>query len=298
MQLSEILSADKTIPLENIAQDSDLSKDIQINLIRLGLLDPPADGKFGRFSTKALTDFQSLLKISETGLGKQTSEALIETKEAIPLKLGNDFASRIIKYMQKQKYFIAVGKQQYNIVYIEGVNANGQLNSDSFNQWNDRRIVIEIASGTPQIVGNWLATTEPGDYYTKNPPNPKGVARIAFGQYNAWRVGYHYGTTGVETHEALEQCGTIKVHRDRNKDGFRTGDPIDIGADFFINQHWGYDKSLVGTASAGCLVGQSREEHKDFMQLIKQDRRYKLDPKYVYWTAVIPGDDLAKNFPG
>ncbi|MBW4562031.1 MAG: peptidoglycan-binding protein [Mojavia pulchra JT2-VF2] len=297
MQLTDTLSAEKTISFENVAQDAELAKHIQINLIRLRLLDPPADGKFGQFSIKALTDFQSLLKISEAGLGLQTAKALIECKEAIPLKLGNDFASRIVKYMQNKKYYIAVGKQQYNIVYVEGVNANGTLNNDKFNQWNDRRIVIEIASGTPQIVGNWVATTEPGDYYTKNPPNPKGVARIAFGQYNAWRVGYHYGTTGAETHEALEQCGTIKVHRDRNKDGLRSGDPIDVGSHFFINQHWGYDKSLVSTASAGCLVGQSREEHKDFMQLIKQDRRYRLDNKYVFWTTIIPGDDLAKNFP-
>lgn len=297
MRLADKISRNETISLEDLANDSELAKEVQNNLIRLGLLDPPADGKFGPLSTHALKEFQSILKISESGLGLQTSKALSEAKEAIPLKLGQDFASRIINYMQQKNYFVAVGKQKYNIVYVEGANADGGPNADSFNQWNDRRIVIEIASLTPQIVGNWLATTEPGDRFTQNPPNRIGVARIAFGQYKAWRVGTHYGSTGRDAHEALEQCGQIKVHRDRNRDGFRTGDPIDVGSNFFINQHWGFDLPVVGVASAGCLVGQTRAGHREFMQLIKQDCRYQLNSGYVFWTTIIPGDDLAKTFP-
>jgi hypothetical protein len=283
----------QTIALEALAKDAELAKQVQTNLIRFGLLDPPADGKFGRFSTQSLKEFQTLMKISESGLGAQTSKALSEAKEAVALKLGNDFASRIIKYMQYKDYFVALGEKQYNIVYIEGADANGIPNDDAFNQWNDRRILIEIVSGTPKIVGNWLATTEPGDWYTQHPMNPEGAARIAFGQYKAWQVGIH-GT--LERHEALVQCMAVKVYRDRNKDGRRTGDSIDEGL-FGINQHWGYDMRQVGRASAGCLVGQSSQSHKDFMQLIKQDRRYQLNSGYVFLTTVIAGDDLAKTFP-
>jgi peptidoglycan hydrolase-like protein with peptidoglycan-binding domain len=283
----------QTITFEALAKDTELAKQVQINLIRLGLLDPPADGKFGRFSTQALKQFQALMKISESGLGAQTSKALSELKEAIPLKLGNDLASRIIKYMQYKEYFVAVGEKQYNLVYLEGSDANGVPNEDTFNQWNDRRIAIEIVSGTPKIVGNWLATTEPGDWYTQHPMNPEGAARIAFGQYKAWQVGVHGNS---ERHEALVQCMAVKVYRDRNKDGRRTGDSIDEGL-FGINQHWGYDMRQVGRASAGCLVGQSRQSHKEFMQLIKQDRRYQFNSGYVFLTTVIAGDDLAKTFP-
>ncbi|MFB2978540.1 peptidoglycan-binding domain-containing protein [Microseira sp. BLCC-F43] len=283
----------QTIALEALAKDAELAKQVQTNLIRFGLLDPPADGKFGRFSTQSLKEFQTLMKISESGLGAQTSKALSEAKEAVALKLGNDFASRIIKYMQYKDYFVALGEKQYNIVYIEGADANGIPNDDAFNQWNDRRILIEIVSGTPKIVGNWLATTEPGDWYTQHPMNPEGAARIAFGQYKAWQVGIH-GT--LDGHEALVQCMAVKVYRDRNKDGRRTGDSIDEGL-FGINQHWGYDMRQVGSASAGCLVGQSSQSHKDFMQLIKQDRRYQLNSGYVFLTTVIAGDDLAKTFP-
>ncbi|MBD2250649.1 peptidoglycan-binding domain-containing protein [Nostoc parmelioides] len=295
MQLAEIIGTQENVSLENLENNSELAKEVQKQLIDLGLLDPPADGKFGRFSTQALQDFQSLMKIEEAVLGKATIQALMEVKEVIPLQLSNNLASRIIKYMQSKDYFVARGKQRYNVVYIEGANADGVPNADKFNEWNDRRIVIEIATGIPQIVGNWLATTEPGHHYTVvKPMNPQGAARIAFGQYQSWQVGTHGNS---EPHEALVQTRVVKVHRDRNKDGFRTGDPEDIGSHFGINQHWGYDNKFVDKASAGCLVGQTRQGHREFMQIIKQDRRYQLNNKYTFMSTIIAGDDLAKTVP-
>lgn len=247
----------------------------QQHLIRLGLLDPPADGKWGEYSKQALTEF-----------GKNTKLELSDLSSAkLALNLNTDFASRIVKYMLQNKYFVAVG-DRFNIVYVEGVNSDGTPNSDKLNEWNDRRIVLKITDGIPRIVGNWLATTEPGDYYTYHPMNPQGAARIAFGQYKAWQVGTHGNS---DRHEALIQTAPIKVHRDRNRDGLRIGDPIDEGL-FGVNQHWGYDMPKVDRASAGCLVGQSRQGHKEFMALIKQDRRYQLNKAYVFMTTVIAGD--------
>ncbi|XWK90505.1 MAG: peptidoglycan-binding domain-containing protein [Phormidium sp.] len=292
MLLTE-LAPNSTISFEALAKDTELAKQVQTNLIRLGLLDPPADGQFGRFSLQALKKLQSLLRISESGLGVQTGKALNEIKEAIPLKLGNDLASRIVKYMLAKNYFVSLGEKYYNIVYLEGANSDGTLNNDAPNQWNDRRMVIEIASGIPQIVGNWKATTEPGNYYTQRPMNRQGAARIAFGQYKAWQVGTH-GTS--DRHEALVQVAKIKVCRDLNQDGIRKGDFIDEGL-FYVNQHWGYDMPVVGKASAGCLVGQSRAHHREFMALIKQDNRYQLNKNYYFLTTVIAGDDLAETFP-
>lgn len=288
---STVNSTPQNITLEALANDTELAKNVQAKLIDLSLLDPPADGKFGPYSRQALEEFQSLMKLPESGV--QTQKALAEVEQVIPLQFGDDFASRIIQYMQQKGYFVAIGKQKYNIVYVEGANSNGVPNEDKLNQWNDRRIVIEIASATPKIIGNWDATTEPGKYYTDRPMNAKGAARIAFGQYKAWRVGIHGES---DPHEALWQVTDIKVHRDRNKDGYRTGDAIDVGT-FGINQHWGYDLSAVDKASAGCLVGQSRDEHRAFMKLIKQDRRYQLNNSYTFMTTVIAGNDLAKAFP-
>lgn len=222
-----------------------------------------------------------------------TLDALAQTQEVMPLQASNDFASRIVNYMRQKQYFVAVGPQKYTIVYVEGADWDGSPNADKFNQWNDRRIVIEIVSGVPKIVGNWAATSEPGDHYTYNPMNAKGAARIAFNQYKAWRLGYHGRS---DRHEALVQVANVAVHRDLNQDGQRTNDLVYEGL-FGINQHWGYDMKTVGRASAGCLVGQSRKSHREFMALIKQDRRYQKNNSYTFMTTVIAGDDLAKAFP-
>lgn len=203
--------------------------------------------------------------------------------------MNTDFSSKIIKYMRLQNYFIAEGKNKFNIVYVEGANENGTPNADSFNKWNDRRLILEVLDGKPSIIGNWLATTEPGSHYTFSPMNANGAARIAFGQYQCWQIGTHGNS---EPHEALVQtAGAVKVHRDLNKDGFRTGDKIQEGW-FGINQHYGYDMPEIGRASAGCLVGQSRQGHREFMALIKKDVRYLADKSYPFMTTIIPGDKL------
>lgn len=198
--------------------------------------------------------------------------------------------------MRAKKYLLFAGVGYYNIIYIEGMNANGTLNSDAPNQFNDRRLVLQTVGGIPQIIGNWEATTEPGSHYTYSPMNSGGAARIKFGQYTSWRVGMH-GTR--DRHEALVQVAPVSVHRDFNKDFIRSRDRIDSGL-FGINQHWGYDLPFnnIATASAGCLVGRTRGGHREFMNLVKQDVRYKKDPSFIFTTTIIPGDELVRLFPG
>ncbi|MFB2895219.1 hypothetical protein ACE1CI_20110 [Aerosakkonemataceae cyanobacterium BLCC-F50] len=199
-----------------------------------------------------------------------------------------DLAQRIIKYMTDKDYRISTEPGQVNIVYIEGVNPDGTINADRLDEWNDLRIVITFQFGNPVIVGKYIATTEPGRKYTMQPMNRNGAARIQFGQYKAWRVGTHGGS---QPHEALVQVTPVSVCRDLNKDGVRTGDKVHTGL-FGINQHWGYDMKNVGAASAGCLVGQSRESHRQFMGWVKADPRYRTDRNYIFRTTIIAGDKL------
>lgn len=208
---------------------------------------------------------------------------------------GRGLASRILNYMSSKGYKIFEGQRQYNIVYVEGMNIDGRTNRDRDNVFNDIRLVIEVKNGVPSIVGGpWLATTEPGRHYVDHPMNKKGAARIKFDQYSAWQVGVHNGN-----HEALIQTGgAVTVHRDFDRNGIRTGDRLDTGY-FGINQHNGYDNPVthVGKASAGCLVGRSRAEHRQFMKLIKQDRRYQANKRFIFTSTIIPGDALEKQFP-
>ena len=83
----------------------------------------------------------------------------------------------------------------------------------------------------------------------------------------------------------------MTVCRDLNKDGQRTGDKRQTG-EFGINQHWGYDLPEVDKASAGCLVGQSKDGHRQFMALVKSDPRYQANRKYVFATAILPESDV------
>jgi len=200
----------------------------------------------------------------------------------------SNLADRIIQYMTAKGYHISTDPGLVNIVYLEGANADGTPNEDRLNEWNDRRIVLVFQYGNPVIVGNFTATTEPGRKYTMQPMNPGGAARICFGQYKAWSVGVHGNS---EPHEALVQVAEVKVCRDFNKDGFRTGDKVHAGL-FGINQHWGYDMKFIDAASAGCLVGQSRASHRQFMGWVKADPRYQADKNYIFRTTIIAGDEL------
>lgn len=298
MKLQTILTDNLKYSMEAIAADGELSYQIQAILIPLGLLDPPADGKFGPISAAALQKFQTLMYCQEPDyIGPRTAEKLIETKpESIPtppLRPLNNLAGVITQYMLAKNYHLARGEREYNIVYVEGLSADGTANQDYPNEFNDRRLILEVREGVPTVIGNWEATTEPGTYYTYNPMNPQGAARIQFGQYKAWQVGTH---GNAEPHEALVQVGPVSVHRDFNQDFSRVGDFVDTGSEFGINQHYGYDlpSNDIQMASAGCLVGRSREGHREFMHLVKQDRRYQANLDYVFTTTILPGDELLK----
>lgn len=243
---------------------------------------------WGSQSKAALEDFQALANLKPTGtLDDGTREALSAPKFTIPHG-GSDLASRIVCYMLKKQYFVSAGPKRYNIVYVEGVDSDGTPNDDAFNEWNDRRIIIEIVNGKAALIGNWLATTEPGKTYTYSPMNPGGAFRIAFGQYKAWQFGRH----GRTQYPALVQCGAVSGYRDKNKDGQRTGDSFVTGDYFGVNQHHGWDMQFVDAASAGCLVGQSIEGHEDFLNILRRDRRYCVNPNYIFFTTIIAGDDL------
>src|SRR3954468_23611069 len=204
-----------------------------------------------------------------------------------PSPVVSDLAHLVVAAMERKGYQVDRGPGEVNIVYVEGMNPDGTANADEANKWNDLRLLIRFEGGAPRIIGEWPATTEPGRYWTENPMSPLGAARIEFGQYRSWQVGMHRNN-----HEALVQTGgEVTVCRDLNKDGQRTGDKRQSG-EFGINQHWGYDQQEVDKASAGCLVGQSKDGHRQFMALVKSDPRYQANRKYVFATAVLAESDV------
>lgn len=189
---------------------------------------------------------------------------------------------KVIRFMESKGYRILA----LNIVYLEDVKDpdTWEPTEGRLDVWDDARCIISNAG---EILMSSQATTEPGKYYTNNPLNPQGAFRIAFGNYqDAWRIGDHKGQL------ALVQCGNLKGHRDLNKDGTRTGDPIDIGNHFGVNQHTTSNApETIGLWSAGCLVGRFPVTHEKFMEICKNMGREKFD------STIIAADEF-KNWQG
>ncbi|MBP6825623.1 MAG: hypothetical protein KA165_03590 [Saprospiraceae bacterium] len=317
--LQQLIDQKKQVTTDelNLPENKPAAIELQSRLCDLGILDPifkgdkdtpfgpaaKADGVIGPMTRNALFEFCKLAKIDYVDklLPVSLTKALVSAHPDtfLPVTFDNKFgnnaktrlAKRILRCLRAKNFWIARSPNAYNIVYIEGVNSDGNENADHFDEWNDRRFVIRIKpGGKPEIVINDQATTEPGKFYTNNPENAQGAARIAFGQYKAWVDGLHKGVQ-----PALVQRAEVRVHRDLDKNGKRSkSDPVDVGDWFGINQHStspNVTPQLIGKYSAGCLVGQEYAAHLKFLSTVRKDFRYKLNKGYLFISAVIAGDD-------
>lgn len=318
--LQQIISGGRDTSTDelNLPANQGAALELQTRLCDLGILDPiidgnattpfrpvgKGDGKIGLNTRGAIFEFCRIAGIPyvERLLSVPLLRTLLDAQADtfLPLQLGanpNDtpaaaLAKRLLRYLKAKDYWIARSPNQYNIIYAEGMNEDGALNPDRFDEWNDRRLVVRVgAGGVPELVVNDQSTTEPGAFYTNRPLNPDGAARIAFGQYKAWVDGLHHNWQ-----PALVQRENLRVHRDLNKDGKRSpNDPIDIGKTFGINQHStspNKTPDLVGPYSAGCLVGRRYAWHLTFLRTVKRDIRYQINKGYLFMSAVIPGDEF------
>lgn len=195
-----------------------------------------------------------------------------------------------------------VYKPEFNIVGLEGLafqQGRFELTNDESDRWNDSIIVTSAKqnSVTKQwediIVDAYSATTEPGKYYTLNPMNAAGAARMAFGSY---KNCYEFGTHGVKApHKALVQCGNITVCRDLNQDFSRVGDRMYTGNHFAVNLHAAVGSpdftESIGRYSAGCQCIRLYEQQKLFMQLCYQSGLKTFSYSLFDGAAVTLGSD-------
>jgi hypothetical protein len=287
MHLAQLANSTTPVALSAVAADRELSSDVQDCLVKYGLLDPAVDGSFGGVSNWALEEFceQKGINIGQGLSSRLARELLNAVAKPLPLSPDLDLAGRIAQAMIQAHYWINRHPKCFNIVYVEGMNVDGMRNDNKPNRFNDCRCLLAInKSGKPVLAGIWKGTTEPSKYWTEHPMDRRGAARIAFGQYKSWSVGMYHN------YEVLRQAEDITVYRDLNRDYDRTGDKTYTGM-FGIHHHWGYDlpDNDLGHSSAGCLVGQKRAEHKDFMRLVKSDPRYSRGTKaYRFIAAIMP----------
>jgi hypothetical protein len=154
--------------------------------------------------------------------------------------------------------------------------------------------VIKKVKGKDEIIDAYSATSAPGEYYTLNPMNAAGAARLAFGSYlNSHTFGIH----GVAApHRALVQCGNLTVCRDLNKDFSSVGDRMYTGSEFAVNIHAAVGSpgivDSIGRYSAGCQVIRLYEQQNIFMQLAKESGLSKFSYSLFDGKAVTPGSTL------
>lgn len=275
-----------------------LVHEVQERLGHLGLLDPPVDGDLGPVSHWAWREFCRLKGSSDTTrLTAELARSLLadSADTLFPLDTrGSDVAARIVRSLQARGYWLTRHPDCVNIVYVEGHDLDGRPNANPIDRYNDLRCVVAVRNGRPELLGAWPCTTQPGWHYILRPlagiKDPvKAAAHIALGQYKAWCVGTHNGST---PHEALVQRARLRIHRDANRDGQRDGDPVFERADYGINQHHGSNSATVGKYSAGCLVASSTAGHREFMTLVKRDARHAASHSYRFMTAVLGRDQL------
>jgi hypothetical protein len=156
-----------------------------------------------------------------------------------------------------------------------------------------------MQDGKWEILFSQTATTEPGRFYTLNPMNKAGAARIAFGYHPpAWGEGLHKGIQ-----PALIQRGKVRISRDANRDGKRNRktEPEFMTRPVGINHHSTnakFNSESIGKHSAGCLVGKEVNLHLTFIQMLRFDPRRvhagQNGEVFLHDCWVLPGDDFGR----
>lgn len=200
-------------------------------------------------------------------------------------------AAHILKYcIETYGTKVATAPGEVNIFALEGGSVDLTPNNDAPDLWNDASVIISHdTQGAPYFAHIGEATCEPGVSATRSKRSLKlgGVARIAIGFHeNKWKRGFH---KGILNHPALVQCAPITVHRDKNGDGKRTGDPIttDVTGLNWHGTRPGLKPTIVGEWSYACNVRQFWADHMNFIRFIDSDPRLKWNPNFEFSATVV-----------
>jgi peptidoglycan hydrolase-like protein with peptidoglycan-binding domain len=196
--LREIASGAPAVALALIGGDRTLATQTQERLAVHGILDPPPDGSFGPVSLWAIAQFLRKVGLAgQTTLDRAAVTALLANESAFPLRVPDSLAGRIVRAMQAAGHWLARHPDCVNIVYVEGMDADGRPNTDAPNVFNDLRLMLRVSrAGHPSIEEIWEATTEPGKHYTLiEKLDPRGAAASPSGNTRrgrsapTWRGG-------------------------------------------------------------------------------------------------------------
>ena len=184
-----------------------------------------------------------------------------------PPKLSSLLTDQNLRSFLKAKgYVFFDGNKKLNLNLI-GV----RRDNTGTNKFDDFMVMAYKDENLNPVCKLFPITTDPGEYWLKNPINPKGTAILVPGQYRGtWKLGKHQNN-----YEALVQRKEVKVWRDNNKDEVMDYGQLKLISQgyFGINIHRSnpYTESfVVNRWSAGCQVFQKIDDYKEFMELCRE----------------------------
>jgi hypothetical protein len=276
MHIKDIVTENKTIELSKAPET--LLREIQEALAKLTLYPSHrVDGQYGPLTDAGWRAFKQMTKQAKPEfIGPGSAHLLLErtrNTNLVPNKLPpSNLANRIFNLCNDRGYALDLQPGAVNIIGIEGMSPSGNPNNDAPDQWNDSIGLLSLVDRVPKMLCLYQGTTEPGRYYTMNPLNPGGAARLQLGQHKKlWIVGQHRG------YEAMQQVGAATLVRDKNRNAQRD-DKVTVERGNGINLHSTSPRfipSIVDRFSAGCVVIQRWNEFQQLMKLIKGSTQYK-----------------------
>jgi hypothetical protein len=280
MNLRSLIETNTTIELSKAS--SELLTDIQKALVKIRLYPlHQVDGRYGPLTKAGWERFKESANQGDLHLvGPGSARLLLERiKEPSlitqPLPNSN-LANKIYNICLAREYPLDLRPGAVNIFGLEGLNTDGSKNDDAPDRWNDSVGILSMVEGVPKVLCIYRGTTEPGRYYTMNPMNRGGAARLQLGHHkDLWMVGQHRG------YEAMQQVGAATLVRDHNRNFLRDG-RVTVERNIGINLHttrttgWrGSYNSFVGQWSAGCVLIMVPSEFLTFMRLVKGSLQYR-----------------------
>ena len=169
------------------------------------------------------------------------------------------------------KYFTNDKGYDVNIVGIRNSDTHGEVT----NKFDDTLTISYKDSDGKWIYNEYKATTDPGSHWEKNLLNKDGVAILKPGQYRgSHKIGLHQGK-----YEALRQKSSLKVYRDKDKDGVYDFLEENIKEGIYgINIHRatsreGGKSTQIDKWSAGCQVIAANADFKLFMEVVNKSAK-------------------------
>ncbi len=167
-------------------------------------------------------------------------------------------------------------RRAINLLGIRGYR-DGRPVSNSPDRYNDTIAVIWRDAAGRKRVREFLASVDPGQYWTDNPMRSAGCAHLVDGQYR-YKTGLHKGRPG------LVQAGPVTIWRDGDRDHEQgAGETVETGY-FGINIHDAGTGSRVGKWSAGCQVVHGGRTGTAWQELLELADDHPTDT--IYYTLV------------